>query len=212
MKYITDEQLEEFFSTLNGKYFRDDFYNLFMNFLDNKGIKFEDDEDELYRDELEEHVFNLAKERGFIGYDIIETIYDLNAFQEKLNKLIKKNGYSLFHFFYDIDNDISTTSFWSKWNQLPPLGWVANWCTCGHFYPCTFDMSEMNLDEGVFTPISEEYRPREIDINHISMVLLCDDGFFRLILEDGKTIAVRPYKFDTGFAYNFVTNPLDILK
>lgn len=209
MKYIANEQLERFFSKIDKKYHRDDFYDLFLDYLDEEGIEIFDKDDE---DELENEVFSIAKQRGIIGYDVVQEITDMEIFQEKMNILTKRNQFTLYHFFYEIDNDISTSAFWNKWNQLPPLGWVGGWCNCGNFYPNTFDMCEMNLEEDQYTRVLEDNRPRTIHLHDIESVLICNDSFFRLKLNNGKIIAVRPYKFESGFAFNFMDNPLDLLK
>ena len=205
---LTDEQLESFLRTLTKKYHRDEFYELYLDYLKKIGIEVEEEEEAI----LEQAAFNVAKERGFIGYDIIEEIYDRNAFQEKMNTLVERNRYMLYHFIYELDNDISTTAYWDKWNQLPPLGWIGSWCTCGHFYPVSFDIGEMDVEAGEYTKITEEYQPRIIGIESVEAILICSDSFFRLRLDNGNIIAVRPYKFESGFAYHFIKNPLDILK
>ena len=46
MDYITDEQVEEFFSTLTGKYYRDEFYDLFLDYLETNKISIYDEADE----------------------------------------------------------------------------------------------------------------------------------------------------------------------
>lgn len=206
---MTETQVEDFFSTLSKKYHREEFYNLLLNYLDSNKIIINDSKDE---EILEQEIFNIAKERGFIGYDVIQEISDMNEFLGKMNMLVDKNAFNLYHFSYELDADISVCAFYEKWNQVPPSGWIASWCKCGEFYPCTFDIAEMNLIEYVHEKLFENQRPITVTVDDIETVLICSDSFFRLKLKTGIIIAVRPYKFDNGFNFNFIDNPLDILK
>ena len=129
---MTAEQIKDFLSTLDKKCHRDDFYNLFLDYAEEHDIEFDDDEEE---GAAEQEAFKLAKERGFIGYDTVQTITDMEIFKEKMTALSKRNGYVLYHFFYEIDKDISMTAFWEKWFNVPPRGWFGGWCSCGKFFP-----------------------------------------------------------------------------
>lgn len=207
MKYLTSIQVEEFFSTLNKKYYRDEFYNLFLDYLELNHITVDNESD---KNSLEQEIFALAKERGFIGYDIICEITDMDKFKNKLSEQIRRYGYYIFHFMYEnpVESFISTTAVWEKWNQLPPLGWIGSWCTCGHFYPHTFDMSEMNLVDDQYIRRNDILRPRKITIEEIKKVMFCSDNFFRLYLADDSVVMVKPYKIDAGLIFKFTNNIL----
>ena len=207
MDYITDEQVEEFFSTLTGKYYRDEFYDLFLDYLETNKISIYDEADE---NVIEQKVFAIAKERGFIGYDIITKVTDMDEFKDKLSEQIRRYGYYIFHFMYELpeEMDISTSAVWEKWNQLPPLGWVGGWCNCGHFYPYTFDMGEMDLDNDEYTRREDIRRPRKIVIDEIEKVVFCSDNFFRIYLKDNSVIMAKPYKMDSGLPFKFTKDIL----
>ena len=157
---------------------------------------------------LEQEIFEIAKQRGFIGYDIICEITDIDEFKTKLTEQIHYYGYYIFHFMYELPDEegISTSAVWEKWNQLPPLGWIGGWCNCGHFYPHTFEIGEMNLDEDKYTKRDDILRPRKIYIEDIEKVVFCSDNFFRIYLNDGNIIMVKPYKFDNGLPFKFTKN------
>jgi hypothetical protein len=209
MNYISDTLIEEFLSTLERKYNREEFYLALIKFIDKNKIYIENGRKE---DELEQKIFNIAKKRGLIGYDIIQEISDMDFFLSKMNILVEKNRFNLYHFAYELDVDISIGAFYEKWNQVPPSGWIGSWCKCGEFYPCTFDMNEMDLIEHKYEKLFENQQPRRFSIDEIETVLICSDSYFRLKLKSGDIVAVRPYKFDKGFKFNFIDNPLDILK
>lgn len=208
MKYLTSEQVEEFLSTLTKKYHRDEFYDFFLDYLESNHISIYDESEENI---LEQEVFNLARERGFIGYDIICEVTNIDEFKNKLSEQVRRYGYYIFHFMYEIEDEssISTTAVWEKWNQLPPLGWVGGWCSCGHFYPYTFDMAEMNLDKDEYTRRDDILRPRKITIEEIKKVVFCSDDFFRLYLTDNTIVIVKPYKMDAGLSFKFTNTILD---
>ena len=94
MNYLTETQVEDFFSTLSKKYHREEFYNLLLDYLDTNKIIINDSKDE---EILEQEIFNIAKERGFIGYDVIQEIFDMNKFLGKMNMLVDKNAFNLYH-------------------------------------------------------------------------------------------------------------------
>lgn len=208
MKYITEEQIEDFFSSLNRKYFRDEFYNLFIDYLENNNIQIYNEEEE---DDLEQEVFKIAETKGYIGYDIICEITDMNIFKNKISEQVRRYGYYIFHFAYELpeENSISTSAVWKKWNQLPPLGWFGSWCNCGHFYPQTLDLSEQEPENDDYIRRKDIPRPRKVDIDEIEKVVFCSDNFFRLYLEDKTVLIVKPYKFDAGLTFKFTNNVLE---
>ena len=210
MEYITNEQLEDFLSTITKKLHRDAFYDLFLDYLENNHINIYDENAE---SKLEQEVYQIAVERNLIGYNVICELNDIKKFVDIMVKITKRNQYNLFHLIHETDDSaMSTTAFWEKWNQVPPLGWLGGWCSCGEFFPLTFDMGEMNLEEDSYQRLFEGFRPKKIKMQMVDSVSICSDGFFRLRLKTGETIAVRPYKFDTGFSFNFVENPLSLLE
>lgn len=207
MEHITQEQLEEFFSSLNGKYFRDEFYNRLLDYLETNGIHIYDEREE---NELEQEVFEIAKSRGFIGYDIICEVTDMDVFKDKISEQVRRYGYYIFHFMYELsdENEISTSAVWEKWNQVPPLGWFGGWCVCGHFYPYTLDLAEMEPEENEYVKNDGIPKPQKIYLNDIDRVVFCSDNFFRIYLKDSTIILAKAYKFDAGLAFKFTNTIL----
>jgi hypothetical protein len=207
---LSDEQVEDFFASLNKKYYKDEFYDIFINYLEDNNIFAVTPKEE---DELEQAMFKIAKERGYIGYDVIYETDNLDRFKEILTKYTKKYGYYLFHFMYENpdEEDFSTTAVWDKWNQLPPQGWIGGWCSCGNFFPFTFDAGEMDLEQDKYTFRYHDNRAIKIELSDLINIKFCSDNYFRLYMKNNKVIMVRPYKIDTGLVYAFIENPLDIL-
>ena len=211
MNILSDKQIEEFFGTLvKRNYHREEFYDTFLDFLAKSNIEVSEEEESL----LEAKAFKIAKKRGFIGFSVIKSIDDMEEFKKQMTKHVLQNKYSIFHFIIENEdeNELSLSEIWNKWNNLPPQGWVAGWCNCGEFFPHTFDLGAMNLEENKLNDnIPEELQPLYIRVNDIKRVDFCDDNFMRLYLNNDMIIAVRPYKLDSGIVFSFIKNPLDFL-
>lgn len=207
MKYLTKQQVENFLSTVTKKYHKDEFYDLFLDYLKAEDIFISDKKEE---DKLEQEIFQIAKERGLIGYDIIAEVTDMDEFKDIISKHTQRYGYYIFHFMFEREdeNDISVSAMWEKWNQMPPLGWIGGWCKCGHFFPYTFDVGEMDVENQVYTPRFKDDKPLKIDLNDVEKVVFCTDGYFRIYVKKVGVIMVKPYKFDNGLGFKFVKNIL----
>ena len=206
---MNESIINKFLNTLssNKKITRDEFYESFFDFLEENEIALSPTE----RDDLEIIAFHKAKELGFIGYDIIVSISDMDDFNKKisLHALTKKN--MLFHIFYEDDMDSSLNEIWRKWNNIPPMGWIAGWCSCGEFFPYTVDLGMINLNK---YEIEENNirRPMLIKLKMVQRVDFCTNGIMRLILDEDTILLVKPFILDTGLAYKFLDNPLKILE
>lgn len=209
---VVDESLIEAFlnSLEQKKYHKEIFYDMFFDFLDKNGYSVSSDEEELA---LEAPAFKKALERGLIGYDVLLSISDTDLISKKIRDYISKKQYYLFHFMREKDDEklLSYTEIWNKWKNLPPLGWIGGWCNCGSFFPYTLDMGGMNIKENSFTQ-NEQYKPIEFYLKDVKEMQFCSDNHIRFILKSGETIAATPYKIDNSLIYNFIDNPLDILK
>lgn len=201
--------VDKFIDTLEKrKYHRDEFYDLFLDYVDNNNIKLSQEEES----ELESEAYRIARERGYAGYDIILSLSEITDFKNKLDDYIKQTGSYLFHFVNERDDErfLSLSEVWEKWNSHPPLGWLGSWCSCGDFFPYTLDMGCMDLENNILHP-DADFKPIKFSINDLKRVDFCSDGFIRFILQDNQIIAGKPYKVDKSLIYNFVSNPLDLL-
>jgi hypothetical protein len=201
--------INEFIATLEKrKYHKDEFYDLFLDYVDDKGISLTSEEET----EMESKAYQIAREKGYAGYDIILSLTEIDDFRNKLDSYIKQTGFYLFHFINERDDEkiLSLSEIWDKWNNHPPLGWVGSWCSCGEFFPYTLDMGSMDLENNLLHP-DTEFKPITFSTNEIERVDFCSDNFIRFILKDGRLIAAKPYKVDKSLIYNFVSNPLDLL-
>lgn len=204
------ELIEEFISTLEKrKYHRDEFYDTFLDFVDDKGISLNMEEES----RLEKEAFALARENGLTGYDILLTLTDIDTFKEKLSAYVIKNGHYVFHFFNEKDDEklLSFSEIWDKWKSHPPLGWIGSWCCCGDFFPVTLDMRSMDIENNTLHQYSD-FKPIKFGVSDIKRIDFCSDNFIRFTLNDNTLIAGLPYKMDKSLIYNFMDNPLDILK
>ena len=200
---------DKFIDTLEKrKYHRDEFYDLFLDYVDNNNITLSQKEES----ELESKAYIIARERGYAGYDIILSLSEITDFKNKLDSYIKQTGSYLFHFVNERDDErlLSLSEVWEKWNSHPPLGWLGSWCSCGDFFPYTLDMGCMDLENNILHP-DADFKPIKFSINDLKRVDFCSDRFIRFILKDNQIIAGKPYKVDKSLIYNFVSNPLDLL-
>lgn len=202
--------IKKFLHTLkvDKKITREDFYESFLDFLGRQNIKLSPNEE----DELEIEAFHKAKETGIIGYDIITSITDMSIFSKKFSSYIENKKHVLFHIFYEEDADSSLNEVWKKWNNIPPMGWIAGWCaSCGEFFPYTVDLGTINMEKYTIEENGIQ-RPIPIKSKTIQKIDFCANGFMRLTLNDEKVLFIKPFSLDVGLVYKFIDNPLKILE
>ena len=106
--------VNKFIDTLEKrKYHRDEFYDLFLDYVDNNNIKLSQTEES----ELESKAYRIARERGYAGYDITLSLSEITDFKNKLDDYIKQTGSYLFHFVNERDDErlLSLSEVWEKY-------------------------------------------------------------------------------------------------
>ena len=211
MKLLSNEELDIFINSLEKrKYHKDEFYNIFLDYLEQINYSYQE-ADEVT---LEAQAFHYAFDLGFIGYNIIHTITDNNLLFNKINQYSNKTKTHIFHFYKEEEDEknLSLGEIWSKWNNLPPEGWLASWCKCGEFFPITLDLGIMDVENNTLYDNINQFKVESIHIDNIQQADICDDGYIRFLLKDNRLFAAKPFKADNGAIYSFIDNPLDILK
>lgn len=212
---LTDKHREEVLDIVRkkGKISNEDFYNLFCDYLEENKIVLSDDKS----DEEESRIFYQLLEEDLIGYDILYTITDGAVFKDRFNKHFEKlgNDYHVAQI-SRIDEEEDRLSFadlYKKWNGNMPRGWFALWCTCGHFFPLTPDLTEIDMENG--EPSLKnlfEDKPVKILLKDLKSADFCSDNIVRIRLNDGGYFAIFPFKLNTSLIFDMVDNPLEILK
>lgn len=206
---LTEEEINLFFSQLKPKkYFYIDFYEKYIDFVEKNKIFFGNDELE---NQEERNIFEKAKQLGYIGYDILYSTTNVEEFKNKLTSLTTISDY-LFSISYndEDENALCVTDMWSKWNERPPEGWIAGWCSCGEFYPITLELTEMNIGEYKIDDLYSNLRPILIKLEDITEAKFCSDGFIRISTLNGN-FNIKPYKADNNVILKFIDDPLKLL-
>lgn len=210
MQRLSEKEFEKFFDRLEQrKYHKEEFYELFLDYLEEIQYYFASGEESL----VEPMAYKMAYERGLIGYNVLYKINDIDKFSDILNKRIKlKNSY-IFHFIDERKDEemLSLCEVWNKWNDTPPLGWLAGWCNCGEFFPYTLDMGLMDIENNKLFDNNLNVKPKTIYKDDIEEILFCSDDYMRFKMKDGNKFAVKVYKLDKGFNFNFTSNPLELI-
>lgn len=207
---ISTDLIESFFKSLEDKkYHKEEFYDIALNFLESK-LSFKDEKEV---DAIEQKLYSLAFERGFIGYNIIFSVSPDDTFLKKFNDYIIKKGYYIFQFIIERDEEktLSFSGLYNLWNNCPPLGWFGGWCSCGEFFPYTLDLGSMDLETN---QINQDFpvKPIKFTFDDIKQIDFCSDNYIRFYLHDETVVAAKPFKVDVGIAFNFIDNPLELLK
>ena len=96
-KEITKETIESFLKTIDRKSCdKMTFYNKLFKFLDINNFEVKSEV------EIERFAYEIAKEKNYLGYDILSVIEDVQNFADKLSKYIDKVNY--FYFYFIIEN------------------------------------------------------------------------------------------------------------
>lgn len=201
---------DDFIHTLQPKiYTKVDLYDFLLDYLEEKEI-FCSEENE---NEIDLLVFKKASELGYLDAKVILTFDDMTKFANKMKEFLNKTDDLFFHITYEPqeEENLSFTEIWKNWKGVPPEGWIAGWCSCGHFYPCTFDIGAMDMENDVLVENSF-YKPSKIELSDIEKVNFCSDGLFRLILKNGNIFAVKIYTLLKNSVIMFSDNPTDIFK
>lgn len=201
---------DDFIHTLPSKtYTKVDLYDLLLDYLEEKGIFYSEDEE----NDLDTLVFSKASKLGYLDAKVILAFDDMLKFENKMGDLFKKNEGVFFLITHEPQNEhnLSFSEIWKKWKGIPPQGWIANWCSCGHFYPCSFDIGAMDMENETIIE-NTFYKPRVIATEDIEKVNFCSDGQFRLILKTGEVFAVKSFILSKNIAISFSDNPADIFK
>lgn len=201
---------DDFIKTLELKHYpKTDFYDNLMGFLEAKSILCSEEDENI----LESMAYQKARVLGYVGYKTVLELDDLTKFKEKMDGFIKKQNYILFHISHEPadENDLSFTDIWKKWKGLPPEGWIAGWCSCGHFFPYTFDIASMDMEAEKLIEVGG-YKPIKIEVSEIEKVLFCTDSYFRLILKDGECFKVKTYVSSKNMAIDFADDRVEMFK
>ena len=205
---ITEDTIVSFLNTFNKKsYDKMTFYTKLFEFLEKEKY---DVDDELV---VEKFAYSIAKKHDYIGYDVLISITDdFSSFVNKLNQYRNKVNYCYFHFIIENEDEkeLCFSEIWKKWEKNPPLGWLGGWCSCGHFFPYTLDFNAINMDDNSINS-KFEVKPRIFKIDELKKVEFCSDSMIRFYLNNGVVIAGRPFKEDSGFIFNFVSDPLNLI-
>lgn len=200
-----EEIVNDFIKLLKpSRYTKDNFYDALMDYLEAKEIFCDEDEEH----KIESLAYKKAVSLNLVGYVILFTVTDMTKFVQKMNKYIDKVGSHIFHFQLEPEDEslLSYTDIWEKWNNIPPQGWLAGWCKCGEFFPHTFDIGTMDIENDSLIK-NNFYKPIKIDTDMVKQVNFCSDGYFRLLLKSGETFAVKTYTFDRAILINFADDP-----
>ena len=200
----------DFIHTLQHKtYTKVDLYDSLLDYLEEKEISCSEENE----NEIDLLVFKKASELGYLNAKIILTFDDMTKFANKMKEFLSKTDDLFFHITYESQEEeaLSFTEIWKNWKGVPPEGWIAGWCSCGHFYPCTFDIGAMDMENDTLVENSF-YKPSTIELSDIERVNFCSDGLFRLILKNGNVFAVKIYTLLKNSAIMFSDNPTDIFK
>lgn len=203
---ITEEAIKLFLKTIHRKSCdKVTFYDKLFKFLDENNYKVEDETT------TERLAYNIAAKEGYIGYEVLSVIEDTQLFAKKMNEYIDKVNYFYFHFRIENEDekDLCLSEIWQKWDSKPAGGWLAGWCVCGSFYPYTSDLSAKITEDNI--DVNFAFKPRIFSMKEIKKIELCSDSNVRFHLTDGTVIAGRPFKQDTGFNFNFASDPLGLL-
>lgn len=182
------------------------FYNMLYDFIDENQIPIYKDED-IEREE--KRLFKIAVKRGFIAKHVIKEINELEDIRKYLYKIVKEKEDTIFHFkvYKNEEESLSLSELWDKWGEIsPPSGWLASYCTCGHFEAMTKDIA-LHLAEFNNSKINypDEYNPIfEIEIHNIDKLIILSDGSF--IIELNEMYDKLKYKvtiFQQTYSYNF---------
>ena len=212
---FTDKNREEVLDIVRkkGKVSNEDFYNLFCDYLEENKIVLSDDKS----DEEESRIFYQLLEEGLVGYDILYTITDGAVFKDRFNKHFEKlgNDYHVAQIsrIDEEEDKLSFADLYKKWDGNMPRGWFALWCTCGHFFPLTPDLTEIDMENG--EPSLKnlfEDKPVKILLKDLKFADFCSDNIVRIRLNDGGYFAIFPFKLNTSLIFDMVDNPLKILK
>lgn len=200
----------DFIHTLQPKtYTKVDLYDSLLDYLEEKEI-FCPEENE---NEIDLLVFKKASELGYLNAKVILTFDDMTKFANKMKEFLNKTNDLFFHITYEPKEEeaLSFTEIWKNWKGVPPDGWIAGWCSCGHFYPYTFDIGAMDIENNALVENSF-YKPFKIELSDIERVNFCSDGLLRLILKNGNVFAIKIYTLMKNSAIMFSDNPTDIFK
>lgn len=205
---VTEDIIISFLNTFSKKSCdKMTFYTKLFNFLEKEKCNIND---EL---EIEKFAYSVAKKYDYIGYDVIKTISDdFTFFISKINQYIDKTRYCYFHFYIENEDEkeLCFSEIWEKWKGKPSGGWLGGWCTCGHFFPYTLDFNAINVNSNSINS-DFNFKPRVFGFDDIKKIEFCTDSNIRFHLNDGVVIAGRPFKEDSGFIFNFVSDPLSLI-
>lgn len=196
-----------------GKISNEQLYELFCDYLEENKIDISEEK----QDEEENKIFYTLLEEGKIGYDILYTLSDGEAFKQRFNKHFEKlgNDYHVAQIgrINEEEENISFADLYRKWDGNMPRGWFGLWCTCGHFFPLTPDLTEIDMEsEGeAFTRRFDE-RPVKIKCSDMKTIDFCSDNIIRIRMNNGELFSVFPFKLDTSLVFDMVDNPMEILK
>ena len=212
---FTDKNREEIVDIVRkrGKISNEEFYNLFCDYLEENKIEISEDKS----DEEESKIFYRLLEEGLVGYDILYTITDGAVFKDRFNKHFEKlgNDYHVAQItrIDEEEDKLSFADLYKKWNGNMPRGWFALWCTCGHFFPLTPDLSEINMEDGEedFKKLFDK-RPVKIICSEIKSIDFCSDNIIRIRMNNGEYFSVLSFRLDTSLVFDMMDNPLEILK
>lgn len=150
------------------------FYETFMDFIDNNEIEME----EANLDKTEKELFKYCVDRGYIGITKLATITGNN--KEKLFSAIRKTAPRVFYQFIlykEEYKNLSISELAEKYGSNIPGGWIANYCTCGTFYPISNEIN-IHMTENI-------YQPTEIALEAVDSIDVMSDNVLRFNMFDG---------------------------
>lgn len=204
-----EELTEDFLSTITPKTLDNiTFYEKLINYLDTSTYDIS-----LTESDIERHVFGVAKDRGYLGYEVILSIKNMEEFSKTISSYLLRQDKYFYHFAYEDPEEVEMcfSDVWDKWNNNPPMGWIGGYCQCGHFFPYTLDISMTEM-KGHNDNLSSKYTPRKIALDEIKSVDFCSDNNMRFLLKDDTVVLAKPFKLDKGLIFNFSIDPMGILK
>lgn len=155
------------------------FYNLFYEFIEKENLVQEgEDSDEL--DLIENELFKIACQRGYINLIAVTTVLkeDIKDFLDK--NILKKENRILHIKIYEGEDEMSLIDYWKKWDDSPPQGWIADYCSCGSIDPITNDICLFAYSNKENIP-----HPVSIKVDEIEKIDLMSNNSMRFTLNNG---------------------------